>query len=68
MLAVLLQLFLFLLVPAFVAASGVNTVGLKVEMLSLLKMVALTTLADMTLISLLMITHTIQEEVATMMM
>lgn len=68
MLAVLLQLFLFLLVPVFVAASGVNTVGLKVEMLSLLKMVALTTLADMTLISLLMITHIIQEEVATMMM
>jgi len=38
-----------------------------VTILSLLTM-ALTTQADMTLILLLMITHTIQEEVATMMM
>lgn len=40
---------------------------MKVTILSLLTM-ALTTQADMTLILLLMITHTIQEEVATMMM
>ena len=64
----MLQLLLFVFVSAFVAYSGVNTVELvKVTILSLLTM-ALTTLADMTLISLLMITHTIQEEVATMMM
>ena len=67
MLAVLLQLFLFFFVSAFVAASGVNTVGLMVVILSLSTM-ALTTQADMTLISLLMITHTMMMVVATMMM